>query len=334
MNSQDLHTNALQPEALTAADGEKRIFAPLLVETATLLYTLFTTVLILCFWSGMSDPGRLLEGRAFVVVGMALIYLLYRVHPNRHMLVLRYLFPLTLLGYWYPDTYEFCRLFPNLDYVFAKADCVLFGCQPAISFSQTVTSKVWSELFHMGYFAYYPLILVTVVAPLLTERQRFGRTCFVVLASFFCYYLIYIFVPVAGPQYYFHAVGDSTVLSGHFPRLGDYFRYHTELAPGPGPGGFFRSLVESTQQSGERPTAAFPSSHVGMSTVLLILLFHNRRSLFCVAMPFYAFLCCATVYIQAHYLIDVIGGWVTAPLFYLLTDRLYTRFHHKEKRAE
>lgn len=141
----------------------------------------------------------------------------------------------------------------------------------------------------------------------------------------FMYYLIYLFLPVAGPQYYFHAVGFEVIQSGHFPQLGDYFRYHTELAISPGPDGFFRELVERTQQSGERPTAAFPSSHVGMSTVLMFLLWNNRRWLFAVALPFYFFLCCATVYIQAHYLIDVFGGFVTAIIFYYFTNWLYLR---------
>lgn len=296
---------------------------PLAVEVATLAYTLFTTLLILLFWNRMGNPLALLEGRGMIVGGMALLGWFYHLRPNKYLLLLRYIFPLSLLGYWYPDTYEFCQLFPNLDHVFAAADLALFGCQPSISFSQWLPQKVWSELFHMGYFAYYPLIAITVLAPLFTNRHQFSRTAFVVLASFFLYYLIYLFLPVAGPQYYFHAVGEGVIESGHFPHLGDYFRYHTELATSPGPEGFFRNLVEATQQSGERPTAAFPSSHVGMSTVLMLLLWRNKRWLFACAVPFYFFLCCATVYIQAHYLVDVFGGLVTAVIFFYLTNRAY-----------
>ena len=299
---------------------------PLAVELVTLAYTLFTTLLILVFWQRMGNPLALIAGRAMVVAGMALLWCFYRLRPNPYLLFLRYLFPLSLLGYWYPDTYEFCQLFPNLDHAFAAADLALFGCQPSICFSQLLPQKVWSELFHMGYFAYYPLIAITVLAPIFTNRHQFSRTAFVVLCSFFLYYLIYLFLPVAGPQYYFHAVGEEVIKGGHFPHLGDYFRYHTELAVSPGPDGFFRNLVESTQQSGERPTAAFPSSHVGMSTVLMILLWHNRRYLFWGAFPFYIFLCCATVYIQAHYLVDVFGGLVTAVIFYHLTNCIYDKW--------
>ena len=293
------------------------------VERVTLAYTLFTSLLILLLWRDMADPLRLLTGRALVVAGMTLIYLINCLRPCRPTLLLRHLYPLTLLGYWYPDTYEFCQLFPNLDHHFAAADAWLFGCQPAVSFSQCVPQKLWSELFHLGYFAYYPLIALTVLSPLFGHRERFARTAYIVLACFFLYYAVYLFLPVAGPQYYFHAVGQDLILQGHYPQLGDYFRYHTELAPGPGPSGFFHDLVEATQASGERPTAAFPSSHVGMSTVLLILLWNDRRWLCLAALPFYVLLCCATVYIQAHYLVDVLGGWLSAVLFYLLTARLW-----------
>ena len=318
----------------TSLEAQGRSFRPLLIEYATLAYTIFTALLILLFWQRINNPWQLMEGRAFVVGGMLLLGFFDYLRPNKYILFLRYLFPLSLLGYWYPDTYEFCQLFPNLDYVFAAADYSLFGCQPSLTFSQWLPQKVWSELFHMGYFSYYLLIVMTVLTPLFTDKKQFSRTAFVVLASFFLYYLIYLFLPVAGPQYYFHAVGTDVIQSGHFPQLGDYFRYHTELAPSPGPEGFFRELVEATQKSGERPTAAFPSSHVGASTVLMFLLWRLRRPLFCLALPFYFFLCCATVYIQAHYLVDVFGGLVTAVIFFCATDRFYTYWRNKNDRNQ
>ena len=303
------------------------------IEWVTFLYTFFTTFLICVLWSRIRSPWNLLEGRAMVVGCMLILWLFYRIRPNKYILLLRYIFPLSLLGYWYPDTYEFCQLFPNLDHVFAAADYALFACQPSIEFSQWLPQKIWSELFHMGYFSYYPLILLTVLAPLFTDKERFARTAFVVLASFFLYYLIYDFLPVAGPQYYFRAVGTNVIQSGHFPHLGNYFAFHTELAPSPGPDGFFRDLVEATQKSGERPTAAFPSSHVGMSTVLMILLWHNRRTLFLISLPFYFFLCCATVYIQAHYLVDVLGGLVSAVIFYFFTCWVWNKWTKHGKKV-
>ena len=43
-------------------------------------------------------------------------------------------------------------------------------------------------------------------------------------------------------------------------------------------------------------------------------------------MPFYVLLCCATVYIQAHYLIDVFAGWVSAVGIYIFSTWMYKKW--------
>jgi membrane-associated phospholipid phosphatase len=58
---------------------------------------------------------------------------------------------------------------------------------------------------------------------------------------------------------------------------------------------------------------------------MLLALRVNRRLALILA-PFYVLLCCATVYIKAHYLVDAFAGVVTGVLFYLLTSRFYDRF--------
>lgn len=97
----------------------------------------------------------------------------------------------------------------------------------------------------------------------------------------------------------------------------------------PGPGfdhGFFFNLVEASQEVGERPTAAFPSSHVGISTIVMIMAYRVNKKLCYFLAPFYVLLCCATVYIQAHYLIDVIAGWISAVCIYITATYMYKRW--------
>ena len=119
----------------------------------------------------------------------------------------------------------------------------------------------------------------------------------------------------------------ENVSSGYFPSIGDYFNHHLELLPGPGyEHGFFYNLVEASQQVGERPTAAFPSSHVGISTILMIMAYRGNKILFSCLMPFYVLLCCATVYIQAHYLIDAIAGFISAIGLYYLATWMYKKW--------
>lgn len=300
------------------------------VEKATLAYIAVTTVAIAFMGHRMADVGSLLAMRAAVVGGMALAYGLYQWLPCRPTLLLRYLFPLSLLSVWYPDTYAFCSTLPYLDHVFAGADQWLFGCQPALTFSAALPQKIWSELFHLGYFSYYLMIAGAVLTPLFLARERFSRTAFIVMATFFLYYLIYLFLPVAGPQYYFCAIGLDQAAAGHFPAVADgYFALHQQMLPSPGEDGLFRTLVMQAQAGGEHPTAAFPSSHVGAATVLMLLMYRTRRWLTWLMMPLYLLLVGATVYIQAHYLVDVFGGLATGVLFYITLDRLYP---HVERR--
>ena len=102
--------------------------------------------------------------------------------------------------------------------------------------------------------------------------------------------------------------------------MGDYFNTHTDCLPTPGyEDGIFYQLVEDAKAAGERPTAAFPSSHVSLSTVCMMLAWHTKnRKLFYILLPFYVFLCLATVYIQAHYLVDAIAGLLTAIVVYFI----------------
>lgn len=302
------------------------------VETITLAYLLFTAAFVLVCYGSVLHPVSMLVQRAGIVAIMAALYFVHQAHPCEATRFLRSLFPLTLLGYWYPDTFEFCQLFPNLDHVFAETDQLLFGCQPSVVFSQMFGGKAWSEAFYLGYFSYYPLILVTVLLSLFSDRRSYERTAFVVLCSFFLFYLIYLFLPVAGPQYYFQAIGLENVANADFIHIGHYFRTHFDMLPAPGPEGLFRSMVEATQAGGERPTAAFPSSHVGVSTILMILLVRHHRRAALLCLPFYVLLCFSTVYIQAHYLVDVLGGFVTAVPVYLLSCRAYKLLHRRDRR--
>ena len=82
-------------------------------------------------------------------------------------------------------------------------------------------------------------------------------------------------------------------------------------------------MVEA-HDAGERPTAAFPSSHIGVTVVVLLLAWHSRNKwLFWTFVPFFVLMFAATVYIRAHYLIDAIAGLITGILFYYLLSLLW-----------
>ena len=306
-------------------------------EWWTLIYIAITTVMTVIFWKGLSAPAEMLSLRCLALVIMAVANLLCRLPLFSRMKygfmlqsALRS-FPLfILLIWWYPETYDFCSQFPYLDHVFAGIDQMLFGCQPALLFDQTVSNYWWSEAFYMGYYLYYYMMAFTVVFYLIWRNRQFEWAAFITIGSFFLYYFVYELLPVAGPQYYFRALTDLGIYDGHstiteFPDLGYYFRTHTDMLD-IDPKGFFSRMVITAHEIGERPTAAFPSSHVGVTTIVMMLAWKSRNKwLFWVQFPIYILLCCGTVYIKAHYLIDSICGFITAVMVFYLCDWMYRK---------
>ena len=288
------------------------------LEWVMLGYMAITIITMLFTYTKLVNPEAMLWGRLRVLVMTIALWAVYRMIPCRITKMVRIIAQMALLAWWYPDTYEINRMFPNLDHIFAGWEQDLFGCQPALLFAKALPWAVVSELMSMGYFMYYPMIALVTFYYFFCRYYEAERAVFVMLSSFFIYYLIYIYVPVVGPTFYFDAVGISEITKGIFPALGDYFNTHTNCLPTPGyTDGIFYQLVEDAKNAGERPTAAFPSSHVGVSTICMLLVWHTgNRKLLYVMLPFYIFLCLATVYIQAHYLIDAIAGLISAVVIY------------------
>jgi membrane-associated phospholipid phosphatase len=300
----------------------------LAIEWSVIGYMLLTILLALFMQTKIHDISPMVWGRFRMVMMMMGLWLVYRLIPCRFTMFCRIALQLLVLGLWYPETFEFNRHFPNLDPLFAGYEQQLFGYQPALLFSQAISHPVFSELMHLGYSSYFPLIAIVTLFYFFRRYDEFLRAEFILLAAFFIYYVIFIFLPVTGPQYYYLAAGFDQIAQGMFPDVGNYFATHMEKATTPGWNeGFFYSLVESMHDAGERPTAAFPSSHVGITTILLFLAWRTHcKPLFWGMMPFYILMCFATVYIQAHYAIDVISGWISAIVIYAVLLFLSKKF--------
>ena len=290
----------------------------LALEWVMIGYWALTLLIVFFTYTKAANPDEMIWGRVRVAAITAGMWAVYRMLPCRLTLFLRITVQMALLGWWYPDTYEINRMLPNLDHLFAQWEQDVFGCQPALLFCKAMPWPVVSELMSMGYAAYSPMIVVVVIYYFLFRYKDYQRASFVVMAAFFAYYLVYIFLPVTGPTFYYNAVGIDNIVNGIFPNVHDYFNYYQDCLATPGyKDGVFYQMVESAKAAGERPTAAFPSSHAGISTVLMLLAWRTGdRRLFYVLLPFYVLLCLSTVYIQAHYAIDLIAGLVTGVALY------------------
>ena len=300
----------------------------LTVEWVAMGYLLLTVVMMAFLWDKLPNTGEMIRGRLqFLVVTLA-VWGVYILWPCRLTMFGRILVQMLFLGWWYPDTYELNRALPNLDHVFASCEQWLFGCQPALVFSQRVPYGWFSELMCLGYVSYFPLMLLVYLYYFFRRYDEFQQTAFVILTTFFAYYVVFVLLPVTGPQFYYLAVGTEQIADGVFPSLGDWFLTHSERMAAPGwADGFWYHMLDLTHDAGERPTAAFPSSHVGVTTVVLLLALRTRcRPLYLTVLVFYLLMCLSTVYILAHYAIDAMAGLVTGVVLYYCLLFVYGRF--------
>lgn len=309
----------------TLFEQEKRLAKGLLpAEWITMSYLVLTLLIMAFMYTKLHNTDQILQLRVNVAATIAALWLVYRLYPCRATRLARTLNIFAWLGMWYPDIYEFTRTMPNLDHLFAAAEQDIFGCQPALLLPEALPHAIVSEPMNFGYWSYFSFIGFVEFFYFFCRYKQFDRAVFIVIGSFFIYYVLYLFLPVAGPQFYYLPVGVEQIAQGVFPNIGYYFADHTEMLTSPGwSGGLFYQLVEDAHIS-ERPIAAFPSSHVGVSTIVMILAWQtgNRRLFWCIT-PVYVLLCISTIYIQAHYLIDVFAGWISAALLYLLLNYGY-----------
>ena len=309
------------------AREKKPVKGLLAFEWVAIGYLLFTILMMIILWDKLIAPGEMIKGRAqFLLVTLA-CWAVYYLWACRLTIFLRVLAQMAFLGWWYPDTYEMNRALPNLDHVFAGWEQSMFGCQPSLLFAQKVPYGWFSELMCLGYVSYFPLMLITYLYYFFKRYQEFRMTAFVMLASFFAYYVVFVLLPVTGPQFYYLAVGTEKIAAGVFPNIDDWFLTHSERMAAPGwTDGFWYHMLDLTHDAGERPTAAFPSSHVGVTTVVMLLALRTRsRGLIFTILPFYVLMCLSTVYIYAHYAIDAIAGLVTGCLLYFMLIVLWQR---------
>ncbi len=189
------------------------------------------------------------------------------------------------------------------DAFFAGLDQAVFGFQPAREFAPALGSRPWiNELMFGAYFAYFAFMVIALWIPYLkhdraeAERQIFTVTATVALVSVW-----YVFFRVQGPKYWLPDLRSA---------------WYDKVEGGIFVGLFKRSLATTTLSG-----AAFPSTHVILTLTTLGLAYRNDRRFFAVYAPVAALILCATVYIHAHYAVDILGGMLVAailpPLFYI-----------------
>lgn len=296
-------------------------------EKLTLYYIIISTFVAFYICIKFGTGASLIGIRLLISAGIFFLAYLGNSRKKSSINVIRYLFIASLFIYWYTETFYLNRYFENFDHLLARTDFLIFGFQPSLMFAQVYPQHWFSELMNFGYISFFPLLIFTCLYFYHTDRKYAEFFFFTTVLTFFLFYLLFLLIPASGPQYYFQLIDNKQISAGIYPSIVDYFSNNYICLRHTSPSGIFQSCLDFIRGHAERPTGAFPSSHIGNSTLVIIMLLAKREyKLALILSPVYVLLVFSTVYLGAHYVIDVIAGFISAFTFFGLSLYLYPLF--------
>lgn len=171
------------------------------------------------------------------------------------------------------------------DGVVQSWEAALFGGQPSATLAARWSWLPLSELLHMAYLAYYPVIYVfPAVLYARGAREPFHATVFALMLGFTASYVIFTAFPVQGPRYLFPSpAGDLS-------------------------GGWFYRLTHAVLESGSSQGAAFPSSHAAVALIQTVSAMRYLPRAAPLLALITAGIAIGAVYGGFHYGIDMLAG--------------------------
>jgi membrane-associated phospholipid phosphatase len=195
----------------------------------------------------------------------------------------------------------FYLFYRETDLVLSNADINWLDEQVAgfeISFWTRITPEqsapLLGEFLAFSYMAYVPLLLGTATLLLGSKPQGNNSAASMIrqicIAWGICY-ILFLFIPVAGPRFAYENVQGA--------RMGT---------------GIFSALARLNQDHGMLHGAAFPSAHVAATVVATWSLRLTERKFFWVLLPMCIAVVVGAVYLGYHYFADVVAGAVVGVL--------------------
>ncbi len=287
------------------AGKETKISAKLTsLDWITILYILLSGLILVAGTGRLEHTGVHYLVRGVMLVLIWLIIRLEYKFPRQWTRALHQLYPLLFLSWFFPETDFLNNIFmDNLDPLIIHIEMAVFGFMPSMAFDNCCPQPWFSELMHLGYFSFYLILTFFAIYYYTKLPALFNRRVFVFFQSFYILYLIFALFPSAGPHYVLHP-DESSV-----------------------PGGYlFTHLMNTILFYGDRPTGAFPSSHIAMTWLVMYFFFKDQKKLFYGWLLPAVLLTFSTVYLKEHYVVDVIGGLLIFPLLNWSGNRIYSLF--------
>lgn len=193
----------------------------------------------------------------------------------------------------------------DYDHALMAADrWLFFGTDPAAWLHGALWPPLveWSQCVYTAFF-FIPVSLGVFLC-LRRRVDHYEEAIGAATIGFYTSYLGYFFVPAIGPRYW---VDRNLGIEGHGLWFTDRLRAHLDS-------------LELCMRD------CFPSGHVEVTLIVLFFAWRYHRPLFCFLLPIGLTMVFATVYLQYHYVVDVIAGAVLAAIVVPAASACYRRW--------
>lgn len=260
------------------------------IDHVIILYLLITALLVVVFRASLANaPFFVALHLTLAVTIFALRFLPPTLPPIARFF--RDWYPAIAFPFLYKEVELFAGAFGNwsLTDSLQSLEVSLFAGHPSIYLSERVSSIPLSEYLHFCYLAYVVLFPIIGGYWYFTGKKAwFRELLFLISLTYAVSYLFYILYPVDSPFYLAPPPGEP--LAGHT----------------------FYDLVHFVSERGGARGGAFPSSHVSISTVILLVTLGRQPRWAFWLLPIYLGLVFATVYGRFHYVLDIVAGLMLA----------------------
>lgn len=268
----------------------------------TIVYLALTGILTCIFHKNLRWWGIYVVCRVGAIYGILWLALIPEDSVSLPLQVLRDWYPIATILIFYLEIPPLAKMARQryLDDKVMEFEGRLFNGQPSMYLSERFSSKWLSELLHLFYFSYYPIVFGLAGRLYFQGRhEAFHEVIFGEILTFNLCLSWYIVMPVLGPYYVFEKIRGP-------------------IAEGP----FFR-LVHMILSMAASKGTAFPSSHCAIGVIVVLYAARYDPVAFAIMCPFGVGLVVSTVYARMHYLVDAILGTVLATIIFGAAPYLY-----------
>lgn len=236
------------------------------------------------------------------IVAIILVIVLFLDNKTRPILkIIRYFYFLPLLFYFISEgDYMNNLFFPDLDKFMTNFEITIFSVLPGVWLSDILKFKWLADLMSLIYLSYFLLCFYFLVRVYSKHNNQFGLIVFLICMTYYILFIVYIFCPVAGPQYYLVPPDNQIPAGGIFRNFTHWLLIHIDIS-----------------------ASAFPSSNALILSLISYLVYLNMRPFLKYILPIAFLIVIATIYLKIHYTIDVIAGVLSFPAIYWLSSRTY-----------